>query len=61
MRGDKKEGGSENGQTSVTGERRGKKVRGRLTGEQGEIEYMPEEKMIKADCGQVGEGSCRRE
>lgn len=27
----------------------------------GEIEYMRGEKVIKVDCGQVGEGSCLRE
>lgn len=26
-----------------------------------EIEYMREEKVIKADCGHEGEGSCLRE
>lgn len=26
-----------------------------------EIEYMREEKVIKVDCGPVGEGSCLRE
>lgn len=39
----------------------GKKSKRKIDRRTGEIEYMPEEKMIKADCGQVGEGSCLRE
>lgn len=60
MRGDKTEGGQTD-ECDRGEEGGGGGEKGRLTGEEGEIEYMPEEKMIKADCGQVGEGSCRRE
>lgn len=61
MKGDKREGGqTDECDRAEVGDEGGEKRQ--IDSRTGEIEYMPEEKMIKADCGQVGGGgSCRRE
>lgn len=50
----------EGAQRSVT-DRREKKNKREIDRRAREIEYMQEEKVIKVDCGSVGEGSCLRE